>query len=249
MKNKKIGIFDSGIGGITVLKELLKILPNENYIYCSDNINAPYGSKDPLLVKNFCLNIIDLFNANECKIAIIACNTATACALDSIKQNANMPVIDVVSNGIQHASEITKNKKICIMATKLTVDSKIYLNGLKAINRDFEISQIKCPKLGGMIENGWKSRNRFKVLEEYMQKIPKNVDTLILGCTHYPLIKSHIRKNFKKSIIDPASRTAIEAKKLLTKKQLLNEKERGSILFCMNTNMQKITTLLQLNDI
>lgn len=225
-----IAVFDSGFGGITVLKELLKLLPNENYIYLGDNANIPYGSKPKNQIIELTSKMADFLVKQNCKIIVIACNTIAASTYDILTQKYNTPIIEVISNGAIDALNNTKNNNISIMATEFTVKSKAYIEKINEYSKNIKITQVACKELCPMIENGWNSyENRFEVLKGYLKNIDFNSDTLILGCTHYPLIINDIKEvlnsenNSIKNIIDPAYHTALSVKEYLEKNNILND--------------------------
>lgn len=251
-----IAIFDSGFGGITVLKQLLKILPNENYIYVGDNANIPYGSKSKEEIINLTLKIVDFLVEKKSKIIIIACNTITACTYDILKEKYDTPVIEVISNGVIDAINKTKNNNISIMATEFTVHSNAYIEKINQYNKNIKITQIACRDLCPMIESDWYSHNnRFDVLRGYLEKIDSDSDTLILGCTHYPLILEDIKKvlneknnNSVKNIIDPALNTSSSIKKYLEENNLLNKDKfnKSEINIYSTGNIEKVEVLMNM---
>lgn len=248
MKKKyNIGVFDSGVGGTTVLKQVIKLLPNENIIYYADSLNSPYGEKSKEEIVAISKNIVDFFIANDCKLIIIACNTATAGALDYLEKNYSIPIIGVIKNGAISSIKTTKNNKIGILATSFTVKSKAYLNIIKKYSENIHISQQECPEFCPMIENGWSSfENRYELLKKYITNLDKDIDTLILGCTHYPLIKKDIEIFFKGNIIDPAFETAIEVEKTLNNLNLKNSTNlRGNIKFYVSGNLEKFKNIAE----
>ena len=232
INSKPIGIFDSGFGGITILRELLKLMPNENYIYLGDNKNIPYGDKSKKEIIKLSSKMADFLINKNCKILVIGCNTISASASEILKEKYNIPIIEVISNACAEVNKISKNN-ISIMATDFTVKSKIYLKKIKENNKEIKITQIVCKKLCPMIENGWESfEDRFEVLNNYIKKINPNSDSLLLACTHYPLIIKDIKKVLKenknknrnniKKIIEPSRPTALSVKKYLKENNLLN---------------------------
>lgn len=229
--NMPIAVFDSGVGGLTVLKKLLEILPNENYIYIGDNANIPYGDKSEEEIVKLTLKMTDFLVAKKCKMIIIACNTITACAFNILKQKYDVPVIEVISNAITDALNRTENNNISLMATEFTVKTNIYKNKIIEYNKGVNVTQVPCKELCPMIENDWYSyENRLDVLKGYLKNIDKNSDTLILGCTHYPHIINDIKgllengvENSIKNIVDPSYYTAVSAKKYLESNNLLND--------------------------
>lgn len=249
-KDAKIGLFDSGIGGISVLSELIKILPNEDFIYYGDSINSPYGDKNCDEIITFSIKIVDFLINNNCKIIVIACNTATAAAIEIIKKQFQVPIIGVINNGVKSAIKQTKSNNISVIGTTFTINSKIYIKEFNKVNNNLIIHQISCPKLCPMIENGWEGyEDRLDILKKYLDNIPENVDTLLLGCTHYPIIKHDIKKYFNKLIIDPAKETAKETRDTLKNMNLLNQNGLGRVLFCVNSDMNKVIKLTNLKNI
>lgn len=240
MKEKNIGIFDSGVGGITVLKEIMRLLPGENVLYYGDSINAPYGNKSPQDIQKLCLNILKFLVENNSKIIVIACNTATAVALEILRENCNIPVVGIISSGARAIVEIEEAKSIAIMATEVTVKSEVYLREIKKLKEEIDIFQLSCPLLVPEIEKNWKkSFKGEEILQEYISKIPKETDTLVLGCTHFPIIKSSIKKYYRGRIIDPAKEIAWELKNILTENDLLNGSgKKGNIKFYISGNKE-----------
>lgn len=240
--NLPIGIFDSGVGGLTVLKELLIELPNEDFVYFGDNINAPYGDRALEDIRNLTLNIVEFLISKNCKMLVIACNTITAAAFDLIKLKYDVPVIEVISNGVQATIESTKNKKVSVMATPFTVSSNIYKDSINYIDSSIRVTQIPCVYLCPMIEEGFNKPEHEDILNEYLSHIPEDDDTLILGCTHYPIVIDKIRKTFKHSIVDPAVYTAKNTKNILSKLNLLNgNKKDSSIKIFSSLNASSFT--------
>lgn len=228
-----IAVFDSGFGGLTVLKQLLKILPNENYIYLGDNINIPYGDKSKEEIINLTYKMTDFLVNQKCKMIIIACNTISACSYHILKQKYDIPIIEVISNGAIDALNKTKNNNISIMGTEFTVHSNKYKEIINQYNKESKVTQIACKELCPMIENDWYSySNRFEVLKKYLINIDKDSDTLILACTHYPHIIEDIKKVLKNdiensitNIIDPSFHTAVSVKEYLEKNNSLIDKK------------------------
>lgn len=246
-KDYNIGVFDSGVGGTTVLKQIINLLPNENIIYYADSLNSPYGEKSKEEIIELSRNIVEFFIKNNCKLIVIACNTATAGALEYLEKNYSIPIIGVIKNGAISAVKLTQNNKIGVLATSFTVKSKAYLNVIKNYKSDISISQQECPEFCPMIENGWSSfENRYNLLEKYIFNLNKEIDTLILGCTHYPLIKNDIELFFKGKIIDPAFETAIEVKNLLENLKLKNSNSHsGELKFYVSGNLEKFKNIAE----
>lgn len=254
--NMPIAVFDSGLGGLTVLKKLIEMMPNENYVYIGDNANIPYGDKSKEEIINLTLKMTDFLVEQKCKMIIIACNTITACAYDILKQRYNIPVIEVISNAVIDALDKTKNNNISIMATEFTVNSNIYKNKIIEFNKEAKVTQTACKDLCPMIENDWYSyENRLEILKNYLENIDKNSDTLILGCTHYPHIINDIKKllengiiNSINNIIDPSYHTAISAKEYLKNNNLLsdNKIEDSETIIFSTEKSDKINKLINM---
>jgi len=233
LQKQSIGVFDSGVGGTTILKEILTLLPHENIIYYGDSGNAPYGQKTTEEIQKLCCKILDFFTANNCKAVVIACNTATAAALERLTTLYSVPIIGVIAAGAKGAIKVTKNNKINILATPFTVASTAYVKELEKFSKKLSITQEGCPEFCPMIESDWESHpDRDEILKSHMAKLSTEADTLILGCTHYPIIKNDIQKYFKGTIIDPAKETALALQGLLRLGNLLNPSDKkGSLDF------------------
>ncbi len=216
----KIGIFDSGVGGLTVLKEIRKKLPDSHIIYYGDNANAPYGDKEKEDIKKLCLRIGRFLYKNKVDAIVIACNTATAASLDTLQEMFTIPVIGTIEPGVKAALKATRNNNIAVIATPASVKMNAYKNVFDILApQGAFLTQNGCKLLCPMIEKGWGEIHGSYLTDEiirlYLEAIPDEVDTLILGCTHYPLIKDNISKYFKKNIVDPAQETTEELLKRL----------------------------------
>ena len=237
MKSKMpIGIFDSGIGGLTILKEIRKILPRENIIYYGDFKNTPYGTKTTSEILKLSEDIVKFMIQNHCKVIIIACSLMTAASLEYLKNKYPIPIIGVVEGGVKAALLESKKKKIAYIANPFTVKTKIYEKTYKKYSKDGSLYGIPCKKLCALIESGWENHpHRLETLKEYLDKIPKDTDTLILGGTHYPLIKEDIRKLFPEKIVDSSRESVFELLNLLISMDLFNkENKKGRVDFCIN---------------
>ena len=248
MINKyNIGVFDSGVGGTTVLKEILELLPNENILYYGDSGNSPYGEKTTEEIQQLCKKIVQFFIDHNCKTVVIACNTATAAALQYLQHQFDIPIIGVITAGAKTAIKITKNNSINILSTSFTALSKAYAKEIAKFAPDAKVFQEGCPEFCPMIEKGWETySNRQKILKEHMQNLPSSSDTLILGCTHYPIIKNDIEKFFKGNIVDPAKETAIQLNDLLISKNIKNSSsDTGNIIFFVSGDLNKFKTIAE----
>ncbi|WP_297596270.1 glutamate racemase [uncultured Cetobacterium sp.] len=207
----KIGIFDSGVGGLSVLKKIKEKINFADIIYYGDSLNAPYGSKNIKDIQQLCLKIGEFLIDNRVDVIVIACNTATAAALDVLKERfTSVPVIGVITPGASMAIKQSKNKKIGVLSTPLTANTKIYEKVITDLNPKYQVYQKGCELLCPMIERGWESSEKNKeLLKQYISALPTDIDTLVLGCTHYPLIRGDIESLFGKKIVDPAEETAM----------------------------------------
>ena len=230
MKNKKmapIGVFDSGVGGLTVAREISRQLPYENIVYFGDTARVPYGSKSQNTIIRFSEQIIRFLRTKQVKAIVIACNTASALALDAVKDEFDLPIIGVVIPGARAAVEATTNGKVGVVGTEATVQSGMYTKVIQGMNPKIEVIEKACPLFVPLVEEGFKEHIVTKQIIEYYLESMRNtdIDAMILGCTHYPLIRSTIRKVMgdKVNLVNPAYETAIELKNLLERDNLANK--------------------------
>lgn len=226
-KNAPIGVFDSGIGGLTVMKEIMHQIPDEKIIYFGDTARVPYGNKSQETVTKFSRQIVHFLESQQVKAIVVACNTASAYALDTLVTETDVPIIGVVEPGAKAASEATKNGKIGIIATAATISSKIYTTYIKGINQNADVVEKACPLFVPLVEEGlWRDPVTDEIARRYLTElIDIDIDTLVLGCTHYPLIRETIGKIMgdRVTLVNPAYETAKELKELLSAKDLLRE--------------------------
>lgn len=221
-----IGIFDSGIGGLTVAAAIRKEMPNESLIYFGDTAHLPYGEKAPNSIRNYSLAIADFLLNNNVKCIVIACNTASAVAGAQVKAHAGKtPVINVIDPVAQHVAENYESNKIGVIATKVTVNSRIYTKRIQKANESLTVSSLATPLLVPMIEEGYFNNNISQaIINDYLSRKPlQGIDALILGCTHFPLIKKEVAKYYsnKIEIVDSALIVAQQVRKVLEKRDLL----------------------------
>lgn len=219
MKDKPIGILDSGLGGLTVVKEVLRQLPNEEIIYFGDNFRCPYGPRPSEEVKQFTLEIVEFLLKYDVKMIIIACNTATSAALETVRELVDIPVIGVILPGSLTAIKKTKTGKIGVIGTLGTIASGLYEKTLSNINPNLEITSLACPTLVPLVEDGPHSDETIRavVKEALSPIIDKEMDSLILGCTHYPIISDYIQEVMgdEVNLLSSAEETAREASAIL----------------------------------
>lgn len=230
LKNAPIGIFDSGIGGLTVAKAVIKTLPHEDIIYFGDTARVPYGIKSEETVRTYALEITNFLLKRGVKMILIACNTVSASAKDEIIQAAgDIPVLDVITAGTKNAVSLPNHKRVGVIGTLATVNSKAYAEAIHAFDPSITVTQQACPVLVPLAEEGWIDNDvAIQTLHHYLDEFDESgIQSLILGCTHYPLFKEVIPKVLKNpniEIIDSADSIADSAKAKLTELGLLNEK-------------------------
>ncbi len=219
MNNSPIGVFDSGIGGLTVLKEIFRALPAESTIYLGDTARVPYGIRSHETVMRYSFENTQFLVSKGIKLMVIACNTASSISLDAIKKTVPIPVIGVIEPGASAAVEGTRNKRIGIIGTEATVRSSAYKKAIKAVDSSAEVFGLPCPLFVPLVEEGWTEGEIAMVIaEKYLDEMKgRGIDTLVLGCTHYPLLKSVISKVMGSDIrlIDSAVETTKKISEIL----------------------------------
>ncbi len=222
--NKPIGVFDSGIGGLTVVSALRKILPNESIYYLGDTARVPYGGKSATTVQRYSLEIASLLMEENAKTIVVACNTASALALPILKERLTVSVTGVIAPGAQAATASTRNGHIGVIGTRATIKSGAYERALRELNPKIRASARPCPLLVPLIEEGWlESEITDEVLMQYLKPLVANgIDTLVLGCTHYPLLRPAISRLLgdKVTLVDSAENCAKAVKELLVRENL-----------------------------
>lgn len=243
MKNHKaenstlpIGIFDSGIGGLTVVRAIRKIMPNEDLIYLGDTARVPYGTKSPETVKRFATEDASFLVSQNVKAIVVACNTVSAWALPELRRRFDLPVFGVIEPGVITALEKTRNFRIGVIGTSTTIRSRSYIVALNSLCKNVKAFAKACPLLVPLVEEGWTNHRVTNiVLSIYLKPIlRKKIDTLILGCTHYPLLKNAIKKVVGSNVVlvDSAQACAKYVRLQLMNSGLLNpsSNRRGSVM-------------------
>lgn len=227
MKDKPIGFMDSGLGGLSVLKEVRELLPLEDFEYFADNYRQPYGEKSKKELIDFTKQIISFLLNKGIKVCVIACNTATAASLEVVSKEFPIPILGVIQPAVQEAVKKTANKRIGIIATEYTTRSKIYPEEIKKIDSQIEIFDNFCPRFVPLVEAGkFNHSETYQIAQKYLQPLQEaRVDTLILGCTHYSFLKETITRIMGPTVqlVDPASSTARVLKEILRQKNLFKE--------------------------
>ncbi|MDD3840927.1 MAG: glutamate racemase [Clostridia bacterium] len=228
MDNRPIGVFDSGVGGLTVVKELMRQLPDESIIYLGDTARVPYGTKSKETVIKFSFQCIRFLISQNIKIIVIACNTASAIALEQAKKHFDIPILGVIKAGARCAVEQTRNGKIGIIGTEATVNSRAYDEEILKIKDDVKLFSTPCPLFVSIAEEGWSDTEVARLTaEKYLLPLKqKGIDSLLMGCTHYPLLKNTIHKVMGEDVnlIDPAVGTAETVKQILKQSDALCDK-------------------------
>jgi len=237
---KPIGVFDSGVGGLTVVKELIRQLPAEDIIYFGDTARVPYGIKSKETVIRFSIEDTLFLLKQDVKLICVACNTVSSFALPVIRNHFKVPMIGVINPGAREAVYATRNKRIGVIGTRGTVKSQTYENEIKQMDPNVSVTAVACPLFVPFVEEGWLEGDVvLNVAKTYLKPLKDaRVDTVILGCTHYPLLKPIIRKVMGENVtlIDSAKQVAIEVKKILASEGLLNTGRGGKHKFCVSDN-------------
>lgn len=224
-RNSPIGVFDSGVGGLTVAREIMRQMPDERIIYFGDTARVPYGSKSRTTVVRYTRQIIHFLMTQRVKAIVIACNTATAFALDEVERDFEIPIIGVVNAGARTAVEATKNGKIGIIGTEGTIKSGVYTKVMKTMSPDIEVTGKPCPLLVPLVEEGLLHDSvTDEIASRYLSELKgRYIDTLVLGCTHYPLLRGTIGRLMGSDVtlVNPAYETALELRQLLTRQEIL----------------------------
>lgn len=245
IKNSPIGFFDSGVGGLSVMKEAISIMPNEDFIYFGDSQNAPYGTKELEEVRNLTLNVADFFMKKKVKAIVVACNTATSAAIELLRDKYKDTIIIGIEPALKPAVKLNRKGNIIIMATPMTLREKKFKSLMEKYKSDCSIVSLPCAGLVEFIEQGILEG---KELENYLREklkpyLSEDIAAIVLGCTHYPFIKNTLSKvvGHDVPLIDGGVGTSHELKrKLIEKACLTDSKEKGKIIIYNSTNDNKI---------
>ena len=246
---RPIGVFDSGVGGLTVVKELIQQLPREDIVYFGDTARVPYGIKSKETVIRFSIENILFLLKQDVKLICVACNTASSFALPVIKNHFKVPIVGVISPGVREAVYATQNKRIGVIGTKGTIKSRTYEIEINQLEPDVKVTAVACPLFVPFVEEGWLSGDVvLDVARTYLKPLKDaKVDTVILGCTHYPLLKPVIKRVLGDNVtlIDSAKQVAVEVKKILGSENILNEKGKGKHSFYVSDNPEWFSGLAE----
>lgn len=229
--NAPIGVFDSGVGGLTVAREIMRQIPDERIIYFGDTARLPYGTKSQETIIRFARQIVNFLKTKNVKAIVVACNTASAYALETIEREVDIPIIGVVKPGARTAAASTQNKRIGVIATEGTIGSGMYTRFIHEIDPDVAVFGKACPLFVPLVEEGM--LHDFvteEIANRYLAELKaQKIDTLILGCTHYPLLRSLLGKCMGEnvSLVNPAYETAVSLRELLTEQGILAEPKKN----------------------
>ncbi|NMB43316.1 MAG: glutamate racemase [Clostridiales bacterium] len=244
-----IGVFDSGVGGLTVASEIMKQLPNERIIYFGDTARVPYGNKSKKTIIKYSKQIVNFLLEKNVKAIVIACNTASALALEEIKAQVSIPVIGVVEPGAKTAASVTKNNNVGIIGTKGTISSGIYQELLNKTNPEVNVYGKACPLFVPLVEEGWiNDPITFDVARRYLADFMEiDIDTLVLGCTHYPLLRDTISSVLgnRVNLVNPAFETAKTLKDVLISKGIKSHQKTSNHEFYVSDGVDQFDTFAE----
>lgn len=247
-KTGAIGVFDSGIGGLTILKEIISLLPGESTIYLGDTARVPYGSKPAETVVQYALEDASFLSKQGVKVLVVACNTICCQATEKLVKAFNVPIIDVIIPASEAAVALTKNKRIGVIGTEATINSSAYSQAIGSLDGEIEVFPKACPLLAPIVEeNILEGDIAQKIVDMYLVELKeRGIDTLVLGCTHYPLLKGCIVKSMGSAVavLDPAMAVAQELKQQLAQRNLLNDQMEGFRKFFFTGNPEKAEKLI-----
>lgn len=231
MDERPIGVFDSGIGGLTVLKEIMELLPGEDIVYFGDTARIPYGTRSKETVIKYFFQSVKFLLTKDIKAIVIACNTASALAMEEAQEAFEIPILGVIEPGAKAAVSATKNSIIGVIGTEGTINSQAYQRKIRKLLPSAEIVGIPCPLFVPIVEEGWESTDvAYLTAKKYLLELKEhNIDSLVLGCTHYPALRYTINKVLGDGVtlVNPAYETARAARIMLKERNLLSNKVEG----------------------
>ena len=250
MNKRPIGIFDSGAGGLTVVDKVFRLLPKEEIIYFGDTARVPYGNKSKETITRFSKEIINFLLGFKVKLIIAACNTVSSLSLDALKRSSPVPIIGVIKPGIYEALRRSKTKRIGVIGTEATISSSAYKNNIRSIDGKSFVVEKACPLFVPLVENMWLDDEiTLNVAKRYLSPLLKRrIDSLILGCTHYPLLKGVMQKIVGRNValIDSSMAVAEEAKKFLQRKEMLNSSNKAKTKFFTSDDIKSFERLARI---
>jgi len=243
-QEQPIGIFDSGVGGLTVFKEVVGLLPHENIVYLGDTARVPYGTRSPQTVIKYSQEIAGFLLQEGIKLLVVACNTSSAVSLPSLKKENRISVIGVIEPGARRAAEMTQNKRVGVIGTEGTVKSGAYEQAIQGIDQRIKVSSRACPLFVPLAEEGWVDNEvAHLTAQSYLRPLcDEAIDTLVLGCTHYPLLEGIIREVMGDEVclVNSAQETAKEVQRVLEEERLTRPgKKHASYTFYVTDNAER----------
>ena len=245
MKKQPIGVFDSGVGGLTILRALRKKLPHENVIYFGDTANVPYGGKSKAAVTRLALAVAQFLETQHVKLVVVACNTASAQALATLRKQLCVPVMGVIEPGADCAVAVTQNHTIAVLGTQGTVESNAYVKAIAKRSKQTRVFQQACPLFAPLVEEGFADKPATELIaREYLASVQQSgADTVILGCTHYPILKNLLGRILgpRITLVDSAETLAVAAQQFLLSKKLAATSGKGNIKLYASDAPDKFT--------
>lgn len=245
MKKQPIGVFDSGVGGLTILRALRHALPHENLVYFGDTANVPYGGKSKAAVTRLALAVAQFLETQHVKLIVVACNTASAQALATLRKQLHVPVMGVIEPGANAAIAATRNHKIAVLGTQGTVESNAYVKAIAKRCPQANVFQQACPLFAPLVEEGFADKPATELIaREYLASVQKSTaDTVILGCTHYPILKDLLGRILGPSVtlVDSAETLAAAAQQFLISKKLAATTGKGTVKLYASDAPEKFT--------
>ena len=246
-----IGVFDSGMGGLTVMREIMRQIPNEKVIYFGDTARVPYGSKSKETVTRFSRQIVRFLQSKQVKAIVVACNTASAYALNDLEREIDIPIIGVVKPGAKVAAEVTRNGQVGVIATEGTISSNIYTTYIRQLRPEVQVTGKACPLFVPLVEEGlWQDPVTDEIAKRYLSSlIDTGIDTLILGCTHFPLIVEELEKVLPSGtrFIDSGAAIARRTVWLINNQAEVTDSNEEDFAYCllMNESLQELRPVLE----
>ncbi len=245
-QSKPIGVFDSGIGGLTVVRALTRHLPSENIVYFGDTARVPYGPKSPQVVREYAVEDTGFLMSHDVKMIVVACNTVSSVAMDLVMKKAGVPVAGVILPGARAAAAATKNRKVGVIGTVGTISSNAYPNAIRQLDPSIHVISQACPLFVPLAEEGWTDHAATALIaKEYLFPLKREkIDTLVLGCTHYPVLSEVISGVFdgKVTLIDSGESTAMEVARVLDEHDMRNSsRARPHVRFFVSDIPRKFT--------
>ena len=246
--NRAIGVFDSGIGGLTVVRSLMERLPFEDIIYFGDTARVPYGIKSVETINRYALQITEFLIKKDVKLLIVACNTMAAVAYQAIRDLSPVPVLEVIEASAKSAAQDTRNKSIGVIGTPATINSNAYARAIQLLDKEAKVFSQACPLFVPLVEEGWFDHQATRLIaEDYLKPvIAEKIDTLVLGCTHYPLLKPMLQEIVGQEVklIDSAEAMADITADLINKEKLANSSRKpADYLFCVTDVPYRFQTI------